>query len=90
MTEQEKEILIITAEECGEVVQAVTKILRFGKDDKTSAVYTNVHHLEQEVGDLLCLFDIMVERGLIDQSAVYEASVAKRARLENYSNIFKN
>ena len=88
MTEQEKEILIITAEECGEVVQAVTKILRFGKEDKVTAAYTNMHRLEEEIGDLWCMFGLLEERGLIDKEAVAVAAVNKRRRLENYSSIF--
>lgn len=88
MTEQEKEILIITAEECGEVIQAVTKILRFGKESKVAAAYTNMHRLEEEIGDLYCMIGLLIERGLVSEEAVYKASTNKYDRLKNYSNIF--
>lgn len=89
MTEQEKEILIITAEECGEVVQAVTKILRFGKESKEMAAYTNLHHLEEEVGDLLCMIELLVDFGLVDEAAMIKAADNKRERLKNYSSIYE-
>lgn len=89
MTEQEKEILIITAEECGEVVQAVTKILRFGKENNLAGAYTNIHRLEEEIGDLWCMIGILVDSGIIDKEAVSVAAVNKRRRLEEYSSIFK-
>lgn len=87
MTEIEKEILIITAEECGEVVQAVTKLLRFGKEE--TAAYNNISRLEEEIGDLWCMIGLLIDRGLLDKEAVAIASVNKRRRLENYSSIFQ-
>ena len=89
MTEQEKEILIITVEECGEVIQAITKILRFGKEDKVTAAYTNLHRLEDEIGDLWCMIGLLVDRGIIDKEATSIAAINKRHRLEEYSSIFK-
>lgn len=89
MTDKEHEIMIIAAEECAEVIQAISKCIRFGLEDEYAGVVTNVKRLAEEVGDLLCMVDLMVEYGIIKQGLVYEASVAKRARLENYSNIFK-
>lgn len=89
MTEQEKEIMIITVEECGEVIQAITKILRFGKEDKVTAAYTNMHRLEEEIGDLWCMIGLLVDRGILDKEAVSVAAVNKRRRLENYSSIFE-
>lgn len=88
MTGEEHEIMVIAAEECAEVIQAISKCIRFGFDDEYAGACTNVSRLAEEVGDLLCMVDLMVERGIIKQSAVYEASIAKRARLEDYSNIF--
>ena len=87
LTDKEKEILIITAEECGEVVQAVSKLLRFGKENV--AAYSNVDRLNQEVGDLLCMVDLLIEFGIINQEAAWKSAKDKRLRLENYSSIFE-
>ena len=61
MDNEMKEILCITQEECAEVSQAVSKIFRFGPDQvKFDLDKTNREHLEEEIGDLLCMIDIPV------------------------------
>jgi NTP pyrophosphatase (non-canonical NTP hydrolase) len=86
------EALIITAEECAEVIQQISKIIRFGIDlpyvtagDGT----TNRQQLEKEVGDLICMIDILIELGIIDSRALTEAEIAKREKLKRWSNLFK-
>lgn len=87
MNDADREILLIAAEECAEVTQALTKVLRFGLDTKWEGV-VNSDHLAMEIGDLFCMVDLMVERGMINRDAVYEASVAKRERLKKWSKVF--
>ena len=83
----EKEILLITQEECAEVTQAISKVFRFGIDAKHNGK-TNRDRLTEEVGDLLCMIDLMVERNIIDDTNVHEAMLAKKAKLQTWSNIF--
>ena len=83
----EKEILLITQEECAEVTQAISKVFRFGIDAKHNAK-SNRERLTEEVGDLLCMIDLMVERNIIDDTKVHEAMLAKKAKLQIWSNIF--
>ena len=84
-----KEILCITQEECAEVSQAISKIFRFGPDQmKYKENRTNREHLEEEVGDLLCMIDLMVERKIIDDTNVHEAMLSKKSKLQTWSNIF--
>jgi hypothetical protein len=55
LTEQEAELLAILAEECGEVVQVVGKILRHGYESYSpfdSNKTTNRKLLEKELGDV--------------------------------------
>jgi NTP pyrophosphatase (non-canonical NTP hydrolase) len=88
MDNEVKEILCITQEECAEVSQAVSKIFRFGWDSvhpKTGV--NNKEHLEEEVGDLLCMVDILIEKCIISDSAVNEARKAKREKLKVWSEI---
>jgi NTP pyrophosphatase (non-canonical NTP hydrolase) len=82
------EALIIMQEECGEVVQSIAKIFRFGMNDVYQEI-SNKERLEKEVGDLLCMVDILIERGVISDSVVNEARHSKREKLESWSNIFK-
>jgi NTP pyrophosphatase (non-canonical NTP hydrolase) len=84
----ETEILDITQEECAEVIQAISKIRRFGWLSKHPASnQTNRQHLEEEVGDLVCMFDLMRESGMIDWAEVIEHSDNKREKLKKWSNI---
>lgn len=86
MDEQTSEIMDITQEECAEVVQAISKIRRFGLTTAYNGV-TNQAHLEEEVGDLMCMVELMIEKQMIDQVAVLEAAQRKRAKLAQWSRI---
>lgn len=88
MNDREKEILLIAAEECAEVTQAISKILRFGLNIEWEGK-VNSHHLAEEIGDLFCMIDLLCEDGLIDRKRIYEASIRKAERLKTWSNIFK-
>ena len=88
MNEVQNEVLDITQEECAEVIQAISKIRRFGWLSKhPTSSQTNRQHLEEEVGDLVCMFDLMRESGMIDWAEVIEHSDNKREKLKKWSNI---
>jgi hypothetical protein len=54
------ELLILLVEECGEVIQAATKCLRFGFDVDHGVDYGNNRMvLSREVGDLLAVIDVL-------------------------------
>ena len=55
-----KEVMAILQEECAEVIQAVSKINRFGRDTEWQGV-TNKQHLAIEIGDLIAVIKILVE-----------------------------
>jgi NTP pyrophosphatase (non-canonical NTP hydrolase) len=82
ITEREREALIILMEECGEVIQACSKILRFGKDiDKIEA-------LEKECGDMECLVSILHDCDLVSYNNISQAVETKTERLKKYSNLY--
>lgn len=84
----DQEILDIAQEECAEVIQAISKVRRFGFDGKhPDKTFNNREHLEEEIGDLVCMFDLMREHGMIDWSNVIVASDNKREKLKTWSNI---
>ena len=84
--EQNNEILLITQEECAEVIQAVSKVFRFGIDGIHNGV-TNQSHLEEEIGDLVCMIDLLMERGIVSVEAVDNAARAKLTKLSKWANI---
>lgn len=86
MNENSKEIMLIAQEECAEVTQAISKVFRFGIDGVHNGE-TNKSRLEEEVGDLLCMIEMMIENGIIDGNAVAQAGLRKKEKLAKWSNI---
>jgi NTP pyrophosphatase (non-canonical NTP hydrolase) len=84
--ETNNEIMLIAQEECAEVTQAISKVFRFGMDAEYNG-RTNKDRLEEEMGDLMCMFQLMEERGLVDWSRVSVAAQMKREKLKTWSNI---
>lgn len=82
----DREVMLIAQEECAEVTQAISKVFRFGFDSEHNGK-TNREHLEEEIGDLCCMFDIMRESNLINWQNVIDASEKKREKLKKWSNI---
>ena len=86
MQEVDKEIMLIAQEECAEVTQAISKVFRFGFDSEYNGV-TNSTHLSEEVGDLLCMIELMIRNKLVDANAVEYARRAKMEKLAKWSSI---
>jgi NTP pyrophosphatase (non-canonical NTP hydrolase) len=84
MDERLEEIMQITQEECAEVVQAVSKVFRFGFDGEHKGK-TNKAHLEEEIGDLLAMVELLYADGAIDEAEVNKASVNKLVKLNTWS-----
>jgi NTP pyrophosphatase (non-canonical NTP hydrolase) len=86
---QVKEVLCIAQEECAEVTQAISKIFRFGWDScHPETGESNKDHLEVEIGDLLAMVDIMIEKCLVSDDKVNAARIAKKEKLKKWSTIY--
>ena len=89
MNSKEKEVMDILQEECAEVIQAVSKISRFGLDNlKPGKPKTNREHLEEELGDLYEMIVILQELDIVSWTNIEKAAKAKREKLKQWSNIF--
>jgi len=89
--DKEREILLIAQEECAEVIQAISKCFRFGLDNvKPGKPKTNREHLEEELGDLIAMLNIMCEQGMVNYDAVEEAARQKVQKLKQWSNIYSS
>lgn len=90
MTKKEQ-LLVILMEECAEVSQRASKILRFGlKDSKGSEPgqpYTNEERLLYEVNDLLAVLDMIFEHRPSYSSPM--AQYEKRKKVEEYLKLSK-
>jgi len=74
LTPTEIERLAIVAEEAGEVVQSIGKILRFGW---SNGQHDNRQQLEEELGDIAAAVDLMADAGIIRLEKIDEATQAK-------------
>ena len=91
MIDKEHEVLLIAQEECAEVIQAVSKISRFGLDNlKPGKPKTNREHLEEELGDLLAMIDILHEMDIVSWTNLDTAKAAKIEKLKKWSSIYDN
>ncbi len=78
-----REDLELVIEECAEVIQAATKILRFGVDNSHPTYYDgkpNSWILTEEVGQLFHC----IHRLQLDEEHVCDASARKRKKLTIY------
>ena len=90
MNKTENEILLITQEECAEVIQAISKCYRFGLDNfKPGKPKTNREHLAEELGDLQAMINLCIVSDLVSKDDVDQASNNKSAKLKEWSNIFE-
>jgi NTP pyrophosphatase (non-canonical NTP hydrolase) len=76
------ELLVITSEEASEIVQVVSKILRFGMQTKDQKA------LIEEIGDMQCMIDLLVEHRLISKKQIKDRSKVKRTKLKKWSNLW--
>lgn len=83
-----KEVMDILQEECAEVIQAVSKINRFGLDNaKPGTAYSNREHFEEELGDVLAMIDILTINDIVSWGNLHKAKRAKIEKLKKWSNI---
>jgi NTP pyrophosphatase (non-canonical NTP hydrolase) len=88
MNENNNEVMDILQEEAAEVIQAVSKIRRFGVDNsKPGTEYTNRQHLEEELGDMLAMIDILMINDVVSWANLHRAKRAKIEKLKKWSEI---
>jgi NTP pyrophosphatase (non-canonical NTP hydrolase) len=78
-----KEVMAILQEECAEVIQAVSKINRFGMESEWQGI-TNKQSLITEIGDVLAIISILVDETDININSddLQKAIDAKYTKLE--------
>ena len=87
-----QQLMTITAEECGELVQQCSKtILKFSTveqtlEDNERAVVNRIK-LVEEAGDVLCMIELMVEHGLLTNKELGARVNVKREKLKTWSTL---
>lgn len=72
----------ILAEECAEVIQMQSKIARFGIDDHyPNRGMTNRHALEQELGHVKFMVDLLIKNGTVSTGGIEAGRVHKAEKM---------
>jgi len=88
MNDKQKEILVITQEECAEVIQEISKIFRFGIDEFHKDGIKHHEKLEIEIGDLLCMIDLLIDNDVIVRDNISTHIKNKQDKLKKWSKIY--
>lgn len=80
--DKQTEALVITMEECGELTQACSKVIRTDQKEEY------MRELTKEVGDVMCMIDLLVQNNLVDENDIKLCAKKKREKLMKWSNLF--
>ncbi len=81
-----QQLMIITAEECGELTQRCSKIIR--KYEKIDQIEEEQRiKLIEEVGDVLCMINLMVEHNITDWEELNARVKVKKDKLKIWSEL---
>ena len=76
-----QELLTITMEECGELIQQCSKSIR-------SDNYYDNEKLTEEVGDVMCMIDLLHEYDIISWADVDQRVLEKKKKLKEWSSLY--
>jgi len=84
-----QQLMIITAEECGELTQRCSKIVRkyntFEEIQEDQRV-----KLVEEIGDVFCMMELMIEHGITDWQELHNRADIKMEKLKIWSDLVRD
>ena len=81
-----QELMTITMEECGELTQQCSKIMRKYESLDLISEEERVK-LVDEAGDLFCMLRLMIENRIVTWKELSERADVKREKLKTWSNL---
>ena len=82
-----QELLVITMEECGELIQACSKALRRGE---LFAYSDSETELKQEIADVYSMIELMVEWDVLSWTEIEQGVIRKRNKLKRWSKLIED
>ena len=82
-----EELMVITMEECGELIQACSKAIRRGEMFKNSDSEVT---FKEECGDVFCMLELLVENGFVTWQEIANRSEVKRNKLKKWSKLIND
>ena len=83
MEDKLQELLTITMEECGDLIQACSKAIRCDK-------YYNNEKLIEEIGDVQCMIDLIRQYDLVSLTEINNQVNIKEKKLKKWSSLFED
>ena len=85
-----QQLMAITAEECGELTQVCMKIMR--KYKKVKDIKNDKYRdlLVEELGDVQCMIELMIDNGIVSHKEIAERSNIKRDKLKVWSDLIND
>ena len=77
-----EEALVITMEECGELIQACSKVIRTKEDTKY------IRNLQDEIGDVMCMIEILKMSGFVTDKKIEDRMKVKKEKLMKWSILY--
>ena len=81
--EYNTELMVITMEECAELIEACSKAIR------CEDYYNNARVLE-ELGDVQCMIELILDNELVRWEDVRERIEVKKEKLKKYTNLLND
>tara|TARA_Y100001938_G_C8043114_1_gene407301 strand:+ start:856 stop:1239 length:384 start_codon:yes stop_codon:yes gene_type:complete len=77
--EKLEELMVITMEECGELIQECSKSIRMQE--------YNRDELKEELSDVMCMLELMIENKIITRTELNNGANLKKMKLMKWSNL---
>ena len=78
----DNELMVITMEECGELIQACSKSIRCDDYHDNSA-------LIEEIGDVACMLELLHEWDLVSHQEISDRINVKKEKLKKWSSLYE-
>ena len=87
--DKQQQLMVITMEECGELTQRCSKIMR--KYSTLSSVEEDQRvKLVEELGDVFCMMELIVEHGVTDWIELQDRADVKLEKLKKWSTLVES
>ena len=77
--EKLEELMVITMEECGELIQECSKSIRMQE--------YNRDELKEELSDVMCMLELMIDNNIITRTELNNGANLKKMKLMKWSNL---
>ncbi len=77
--EKLEELMVITMEECGELIQECSKSIRMQEYKR--------NELKEELSDVMCMLELMIDNNIITRTELNNGANLKKMKLMKWSNL---